>query len=63
MGSDWERSLARKWRCGRYLWNVDWCEGQYGMLECQNSGGCAGLGNLYIFTVVVVMSDMSDDSN
>ena len=25
------------------------------MLECWNSGGCAGLGNLYIFTVVVVM--------
>jgi len=25
------------------------------MLECWNSGGCAGLGNLYILTVVVVM--------
>jgi len=30
------------------------------MLECSISGGCAGLGNLYILTVVVVMID---DSN
>ena len=28
---------------------------EYGMLEYWNSGGCAGLGNLYIFTVVVVL--------
>ena len=28
---------------------------EYEMLECWNSGGCAGLGNLYVFTVVVVM--------
>ena len=30
------------------------------MLECCTSGSCAGLGSLYILTVVVVMID---DSN
>jgi len=30
------------------LWNVGWPESEYGMLECCISGGCAGLGNLYI---------------
>ena len=30
-------------------------------MECWNSGGCTGLGNLYIFTVVVVV--MRYDSN
>ena len=45
----------------RNAWNANWHVCEYGMLECWNSGGCAGLGNLYIFTVVVVV--MSDDSN
>jgi len=44
----------------RKLWNGGWHESEYGMLECCISGGCAGLGNLYILTVVVVMID---DSN
>ena len=33
-------------------------ESKYGMLECWNSGACAGLGNLNILAVVV-MSDYS----
>ena len=36
-------------------WNANWYLCEYGMLEYWNSGGCAGLGNLYIFTVVVVL--------
>jgi len=31
------------------------------MLECWNSGGCAGLGNLYILTVVVMIGDSNRD--
>jgi len=54
-----EWSLAQEWRTGRNLWNPDWYESEYGMLECWNSGGCAGLGNLHILAVVV----MVDDSN
>ena len=48
----------REWR---NLWSANWYVRKYGMLECGNSGGCAGLGNLYIFTVGVVV--MCDDSN
>jgi len=33
------------------------------MLECCISGGCAGLGNLYILTVVVVVIDESNTSD
>jgi len=29
-----------------------------GMLGCWNSGGCAGLGTLYILSIVVVMIDV-----
>ena len=36
-------------------WNANWYLCEYGRLEYWNSGGCAGLGNLYIFTVVVVL--------
>jgi len=55
----WECSLAREWRNGTNIWNAGWYEGEYGMLEYWNSGGCAGLGSLYILTVVV----MIDESN
>lgn len=40
----------------RNLRNANWYECEYIMLEFWNSGGCAGLENLYILTVVVVMT-------
>ena len=41
----------------RNVWNANWYVCECGMLEFWNSGVCTELGNLYIFTVVVVMSD------
>jgi len=37
--------------------DVDEHESQYEMLEYYISGGCAGLGNLYILTAVVMIGD------
>ena len=45
----------------RNVWNANWYVCECGMLEFWNSGVCTELGNLYIFTVVVVV--MSDDCN
>ena len=42
--------------------NGGWHHSEYGMLECCISGGSAGLGNLYILTVVVVMIEDSNTS-
>jgi len=47
--AEWRNPGMRKW----YV-----CE--FGMLECWNSGGCAELGNLYILTIVVVMTGESN---
>jgi len=39
------------------LWNANRYVCEYGMLGCWNSRGCAGLGTLYILSIVVVMID------
>jgi len=44
-----------EWQVSLVLWNVGWHESEDGMLKCCTSGGCPGLGNLYILTAVVVM--------
>lgn len=49
---EWWTDARLKWR---NLWNANWNECRYVVLECWNSGGCAGLRNLYIETVVVMI--------